>query len=377
MTDAGSVDLSVVIPVYGRFELLDLCLESVRRGTTLDYEIVVVDDASPGGPPSVNTGRVIERGENGGFAKAANTGLAVAKGRHVAFLNSDAQVPPGWDLGLVEALSDGVGLAAAVQTDDAGQVTEAGTIVGPDGHVALGDRLIKQSPDQGSISVPAVGAACVVARRVDLKRWGGFSERYGRGYYEDIDLSLTVGSAGLRCVVVPQVRVVHSANSSFDEQEVALRLRFGRAVLTRKWRNVLRHRPSIHGWEALPSREAFACSYGRAGRAIVVVSDSTDAEILIRLDRDDVAIRSMSVDDAAAQLSHIPHWADVVIGSDADVSAIRTELDEYQPRAPHLSSGMEPDRLALAWQHEGLGRSIAADPAMISAGDQESGGRHG
>jgi hypothetical protein len=85
---------SVVIPVYNRAEPLRRALRSVLDQTCQDFEIVVVDDGSADDPK-----RVVEeigdprirlfRQDNRGGGAARNAGIDRARGRLIAFLDSD------------------------------------------------------------------------------------------------------------------------------------------------------------------------------------------------------------------------------------------------------------------------------------------------
>lgn len=92
--------VTVVIPSYGRPDQLKRAINSVARDMRIQIEIVVVDDASPDGPPETtdfndSRVRVVPRKENGGVAAAQNTGLQAAAGRYIAFLHSDDEWLPG------------------------------------------------------------------------------------------------------------------------------------------------------------------------------------------------------------------------------------------------------------------------------------------
>lgn len=88
-------DLSIIIPVFNRGDVIRYTLESVRRASGgLIVETIVVDDGST--PPTSDTlARLgftptrLLRQENRGLLFARLAGLAVATGRHVLFLDSD------------------------------------------------------------------------------------------------------------------------------------------------------------------------------------------------------------------------------------------------------------------------------------------------
>lgn len=92
---------SVVIPVYNVEQYLDQCLESIKEQDFVDFEVICVNDGSTDHsrgiledwcakyPPM----KVIDR-ENGGLSAARNTGLEVAQGEYVVFVDSDDWVEP-------------------------------------------------------------------------------------------------------------------------------------------------------------------------------------------------------------------------------------------------------------------------------------------
>lgn len=82
---------SVIVPTYDRGPLLAEAVASVLGQTVGDFELIVVDDASPSPPelPGDPRVRLVRRAVNGGPAAARNTGLEAARGRYVAFLDDD------------------------------------------------------------------------------------------------------------------------------------------------------------------------------------------------------------------------------------------------------------------------------------------------
>src|SRR5829696_144046 len=93
--------LTIVIPSQSRPDLLRLCLTTVHQYKPSDTQVVVVDDGSPGGVVSRVAGdftgvEVVRHERPGGFAVAANRGIAAATGVVIELLNDDTQVTRGW-----------------------------------------------------------------------------------------------------------------------------------------------------------------------------------------------------------------------------------------------------------------------------------------
>lgn len=88
--------ISIIIPVYGVEKYLRQCVESVLAQTYPVWELILVDDGSPDRSGAIcdeyaakdSRVRVIHR-ENGGMSAARNSGLDVAKGDYVNFIDSD------------------------------------------------------------------------------------------------------------------------------------------------------------------------------------------------------------------------------------------------------------------------------------------------
>ena len=93
--------LSVIIPIYKTEKFLPKCIESVLAQTLSDLEIVLVDDGSPD-----NCGRICDKyaekypniqvvhKQNAGLTAARQSGVSVAKGKYIAFVDSDDWVDP-------------------------------------------------------------------------------------------------------------------------------------------------------------------------------------------------------------------------------------------------------------------------------------------
>ncbi|MDX1621626.1 MAG: glycosyltransferase family 2 protein [Nitriliruptorales bacterium] len=87
---------TIVLTTHNRQELLGQALESVFAQTVADFEVVVVDDASPTPIrlPRDPRMRVFHRPVNVGAAAGRNFGVGVARGRYITFLDDDDVLMP-------------------------------------------------------------------------------------------------------------------------------------------------------------------------------------------------------------------------------------------------------------------------------------------
>lgn len=82
---------SVIIPTYNRYHLTKRAILSILNQTYKDFEIIVVDDGSNDDTAKLKNEFDIKYiyQENKGVSSARNSGIKVAKGEWIAFLDSD------------------------------------------------------------------------------------------------------------------------------------------------------------------------------------------------------------------------------------------------------------------------------------------------
>ena len=88
--------VSIIVPVYNVEKFLPRCIESVQRQTMQDLEIILVDDGSTDSSGIIcdryalkdNRINVIHQ-KNGGQVSARNSGIAIAQGEYIGFVDSD------------------------------------------------------------------------------------------------------------------------------------------------------------------------------------------------------------------------------------------------------------------------------------------------
>ena len=110
--------ISVIVPVYNVEAYLDKCISSIVNQTYRNLEIILVDDGSPDNCPAMCDAwakkdsriRVFHQNNQGGGA-ARNTGLEVASGSLIAFVDSDDYIAPDMYAHLYKLLEHGADIA--------------------------------------------------------------------------------------------------------------------------------------------------------------------------------------------------------------------------------------------------------------------------
>lgn len=103
--------ISIIIPVYNTENYLHKCLLSVLNQSFTDFEAICVDDGSSDNSLAVlyeyqrmDDRIIIVSQENGGVSKARNTGIKLAHGEYITFIDSDDWIHPQY----LEALIEGI-----------------------------------------------------------------------------------------------------------------------------------------------------------------------------------------------------------------------------------------------------------------------------
>lgn len=104
--------LSVIVPVYNTEQYLEKALDSILASTLKDFELILVDDGSTDGSPTIcdryrdeNPERDIKvyHTENHGLSAVRNFGLARASGKYMIYTDSDDWIEPELYETLVDA----------------------------------------------------------------------------------------------------------------------------------------------------------------------------------------------------------------------------------------------------------------------------------
>ncbi len=193
---------SVVTPVYAPpLDALDEMIASVRDQTFDDWELVLVDDASPdeavretlrrhaAEDPRV---RVVERETNGHIVRASNDGIAVAQGEFVVLVDHDDLLVRDALLRVSEVID---------QHEDVDYVYSDEDKLAPDGSFYDAFRKPDWSPER--LRGQMYTSHLSVLRTDVVRAVGGFHEGFDGS--QDHDLVLRVTERARRVVHVPEV----------------------------------------------------------------------------------------------------------------------------------------------------------------------------
>lgn len=93
--------VSIIIPTFNRRRWIGECLDSVKAQTYPHIETLVIDDCSTDGTvewlrtnPDYNFAQIHVQPQNGGASIARNTGIAMAQGELIVFIDSDDLLAP-------------------------------------------------------------------------------------------------------------------------------------------------------------------------------------------------------------------------------------------------------------------------------------------
>jgi teichuronic acid biosynthesis glycosyltransferase TuaG len=92
-----SIETSIITPIYNAESFLDETLQSIIDQTYTNWESILINDNSTDSSLEIARRfeqldprfKIINKSETGGAAKARNYGIEAAKGRFIAFLDSD------------------------------------------------------------------------------------------------------------------------------------------------------------------------------------------------------------------------------------------------------------------------------------------------
>jgi len=227
---------SLIIPTKDKLNFLKPCVESVLESDDIDsIEVIVVDNESVE-PETIQylqslslipNIRVLNWNDAFNFSAINNFAAKQCRSDYVCFLNNDIEIKdPRW-LGKLLAVAklDDVGAVGCTLLYPDSSIQHAG--IGLDEktiakHIAVGEDndFLAAKGITLPYAVDAVTAACLVMRKSQFLRMGGFNEDQLAVAFNDVDLCLRLGDKGLAVLSHPGVELTHHESVSRQSDEL-------------------------------------------------------------------------------------------------------------------------------------------------------------
>ena len=216
-------DVTVIVPVWNRRELLERLLCGLRAQTHAAAEVLVVDDGSQDGSASLAEAmgaRAIRMDAHGGFARAVNRGIRESRTPLVAIVNNDVELAPDWiaklSAGLapeawfatgriLQAADRSRGIARIDATFDA--LCRGGT------PWRVGHACLDGPPFREARAIRSAPFTAALFRASLFDRVGLLDERF-ESYLEDVDLGVRCALAGCAGRYVPDAVAWHAGSAT-------------------------------------------------------------------------------------------------------------------------------------------------------------------
>lgn len=232
------VDVSIIIVSYNTRELLRDCLKSVwKRTDSLEYEVIVVDNASVDGSQEMvmedfNQVRLVALPENIGFGRANNEGIKLAKGRNIFFLNPDTVLLNNAVKILCDFLDGhekvgvcGGNLYAENMTPAHSYMMYLPSLAGEFNEMLFGlwfrwryGKNLEFNHGRTPLEVGYVTGADMMVKKKVLDEVGCFDSVFFM-YFEETELSWRIRRAGYKIMSVPTAKIVHLEGQSISLKE--------------------------------------------------------------------------------------------------------------------------------------------------------------
>ncbi|MCS0674066.1 glycosyltransferase [Cytobacillus firmus] len=245
----GNCLVSIIIPVYNKWEYTQACLKSIYQNTNnVDYEIIIADDMSTDRTKELsdffdNT-RIIKDGKNRGFLKNCNNAVRFANGKYLMFLNNDTIVQNGWLNHLVDLIEsdEKVGLVGAKLVKTNGELQEAGSIIFNEGScLGYGRGDNPNKPEYSFVrEVHYCSGACILVKKDLFNLVGKFDEQFSPAYYEEVDLAMKIRELGYKVMYQPLAIIHHHEFGSSSSSSAISLQKANREKFKKKWKKQIK-----------------------------------------------------------------------------------------------------------------------------------------
>ncbi|KUJ95430.1 MAG: Glycosyl transferase family 2 [Desulfonauticus sp. 38_4375] len=218
-----NIIVSIIIPVFNKWELTRNCLVSLKKNTPReDVEVIVVDNGSQDETATLAKGFgrelfgkrfvYVPLPENINFGPACNLGAKIAKGKFLFFLNNDTILTENWLEPLLEVWSsdEDIGAVGPLLLYPDNTVQHLGVVANLHKKVF---HLYSYFPREHEVvkkkrSFQVITGAALLIKKDLFWEINGFYPRYKNGF-EDVDLCLSLKNKGKKILVEPNSVIYH------------------------------------------------------------------------------------------------------------------------------------------------------------------------
>lgn len=234
--------LSICIPVFNKFAFTKSCLNDLSKLPN-DHEIIVLDNGSTDETRSQleNSTEILylRFKENEGFAKGCNKAFYHSSANNVMFLNNDIRVKSNhdnWTRGIIDKCDKAIVGPTMGQLDkDLNFVQEANKVL--TGNSYMSGWCISSSRNIWyKLIIPRPNNYLNVNKGEDHDDYCQlFAEKYGKGYFEDTDLSFRAKKLNIPFEVV-NIPVVHFGKQTSQQLNTYALYKSAREVFVKTWK---------------------------------------------------------------------------------------------------------------------------------------------
>jgi len=241
--------VSILVVLFNQAGLTLLCLKALEAIKNVEYEIIIVDNASNDQVPRLLTridgARILRNQNNEGFIRAVNSGAEFARGEYLLLLNNDALLFHDTLLNAVNYLDNNysAGALGGKILLWNNQLQEAGSIIWKDGSCRGYGRDDDPNKFEYNFTrkVDYCSGAFFMTRTHLFKELGGFDTDYCPAYYDETDYCVRLWKSGYTVIYNPSVKIRHFEFGSMgDNVEQAFKLQEkNRAIFVDKHKDFL------------------------------------------------------------------------------------------------------------------------------------------
>lgn len=198
------MEVSVVVPTYNSEKNIESCIHALlsQDFPKYQYEVIIVDDGSIDRTSQL-VGKYpvhLIKQTNSGPATARNAGFKIAKGKIIAFTDSDCRPESNWLSVLVSNFDriDIGGVGGSYKTGNKNSFLAR----------IIGYEILEKHSRMPKF-VDFLGSFNCAYRKDAFEKAGGFDESFSWASGEDNDLSYRISGLGYRLVFDPRAVVVH------------------------------------------------------------------------------------------------------------------------------------------------------------------------